>query len=267
MLNRLAALPPPAGALAEAVAVFEDEVPLHLAAALAQVDPTAAGAAVDELVRADVLAPRDPLGFRHPLLRAAVYGATPAAAACRDARAGGAVVHSVRGRARSRCARTCCCRRSGGDAAVVETLRSAAGRALETAAPGSAVQYLERALREPPPAATRAAVLAELGHAEAVAGRSEAVEHLESAIALGERGVSAPSCCWPSAGHCTTAAGWRRPATRSAGASTSCATRAEQRSELRVELEGGYLNSALFTPERARDAHQRARRSWPAARR
>ena len=104
--NRLAALPPPARAMAEAVAVFEDEVPLHLAAALAQVDPTAAGAAVDELVRADVLAPRDPLGFHHPLLRAAVYGAIPAAAARRDARPGGAVVHGVGGRRRSRCART-----------------------------------------------------------------------------------------------------------------------------------------------------------------
>ena len=34
----------------------------------------------------------------------------------------------------------------------------------------------------------------------------------------------------------------------------------EERSELQVALEGGYLNSALFTPARARDAHQRARR-------
>ena len=38
MLNRLATLAPPAGVLAEAVAVFEDEAPLHLAAALAQID-------------------------------------------------------------------------------------------------------------------------------------------------------------------------------------------------------------------------------------
>jgi len=34
----------------------------------------------------------------------------------------------------------------------------------------------------------------------------------------------------------------------------------EQRSELLVALEGGYLNSALFTPARARDAHRDARR-------
>jgi hypothetical protein len=75
--NRLAALTPPAQAMAEAVAVFEDEVPVQLAAALAHVDPGSSGVAVNALVRADVLAPWDPLGFHHPLLRAAVYGAIP----------------------------------------------------------------------------------------------------------------------------------------------------------------------------------------------
>ena len=55
VLNRLAAMPSPACALAEAVAVFEDNVPLHVAAALAQVDVAADGAAIDELVRADLL--------------------------------------------------------------------------------------------------------------------------------------------------------------------------------------------------------------------
>src|SRR5919112_5766267 len=73
-----------------------------------------------------------------------------------------------------------------GDSTLVDTLRSAARRARATAAPGSAVQYLERALREPPPAHVRAGVLAELGYAEAVTGRAAAVEHLESAIASTE---------------------------------------------------------------------------------
>ena len=44
--------------------------------------------------------------------------------------------------------------------------------------------YLRRALREPPSAQARPAVLAELGHAEATAGRAEAIAHLEAAIAL-----------------------------------------------------------------------------------
>jgi DNA-binding CsgD family transcriptional regulator len=256
--NRLAALPAPAQAMAEAVAVFEDEVAVHLAAALAQVDPAAAGVAVDELVRADVLAPRDPLGFHHPLLRAAVYGAIPArrrgelhARAARLCTAWGAAPEQV-------CAHLMLSP-SGGDADVVETLRSAAGRALETATPDSAVQYLERALRERPPAATRAAVLAELGHAEAVAGRSEAVQHLEEAIRLVDAGTPRAELLLAFA----------RALHHNGRLPEACdAFRrgldelhdvGELRSELQFALEAGYLNSALFTPARARDAHRRAR--------
>jgi hypothetical protein len=239
--------------------VFEDEVPVHLAAALAQVDQVVSGAVVDELVRADVLAPRDPLGFHHPVLRAAVYGAIPArrrgelhARAARLCTAWGAAAEQV-------CAHLMLSP-SGGNADVVQTLRSAAGRALETATPDSAVQYLERALREPPPAATRAAVLAELGHAEAVAGRSEAVQHLEAAIRLVDAGVPRAELllAFARALHhdgrlpeACDAFGRGLDELQDAG---------EERSELQVALEGGYLNSALFTPARARDAHRRARR-------
>jgi tetratricopeptide (TPR) repeat protein len=139
-------------------------------------------------------------------------------------------------------------------------LRSTAGRALETATPDSAVQYLERALREPPPAATGAAVLAELGHAEAVAGRSEAVQHLEAAIRLVDAGVPRAELllAFARALHhdgrlpeACDAFGRGLDELRDVG---------EERSELQVALEGGYLNSALFTPARARDAHRRARR-------
>ena len=74
VLRRLAAMAAPARALAEAVAVFEDDVPLDLAAALAALEPVVARTAANELARADVLRAGDPLGFVHPLLRAAVYG-------------------------------------------------------------------------------------------------------------------------------------------------------------------------------------------------
>jgi DNA-binding CsgD family transcriptional regulator len=258
VLNRLAAMASPAGVLAEAVAVFEDEVPLHIAAALAQVDVAAAGAAMDELVRADVLAPRNPLGFRHPLLRAAVYGGLPEwrraemhARAARLLSASGAGPEQV-------CAHLLLCP-SSGDAAVVETLRSAARRALAKAAPASAVRYLERALREPPPAEARAAVLAELGQAEAVAGRAGAVEHLESAIELAASAAKRAELLLAfgralhHGGRLVEACDAFRWGLDELHEAT------EERSELRVELEGGYLNSALFTPGRARDAHQRAR--------
>ena len=84
VLRRLAAMAAPARALAEAVAVFEDDVPLDLAAALAALEPVAARTAADELARADVLRAGDPLGFVHPLLRAAVYGGMPERCARRD---------------------------------------------------------------------------------------------------------------------------------------------------------------------------------------
>jgi DNA-binding CsgD family transcriptional regulator len=257
VLNRLATLAPPAGAVAEAVAVFEDEVPLHLAAALAQVDVASAGAAVDLLVRADVLAPRDPLGFRHPLLRAAVYGALPRwrraethGRAARLLAASGVGVEQV-------CAHLLLSPPSG-DATVVDTLRSAARRARATAAPGSAIQYLERALEEPPSADARAGVLAELGYAEAVTGRAEAVEHLESAIASAEDAGQRAELrlafgrALHHGGRLVEACeAFRRGLEELPDASA-------KRGELRVALEAGYLNSALFTPQRARDAHQRA---------
>jgi DNA-binding CsgD family transcriptional regulator len=256
--NRLATLAPPAGVLAEAVAVFEDEVPVHLAAALAQVDLAASGGVVAELVRADVLAPRDLLGFRHPLLRAAVYGGLPGrrrgemhARAARLLTGQGAGVEQV-------CAHLLLSPPSG-DPTVVQTLRSAAQRALARAAPASAVQYLERALREPPPDDARGAVLAELGRAAAVAGRGEAVEYLESAIRLAGSAVQRAELllAFGRALH----HGGRLPEACDAfhRGLDELDEAPEARSGLRVALEGGYLNSALFTPARARDAHRRAR--------
>ena len=77
VLRRLEALSADAQALARGVAVFEDDAPLHLAAALTGLSAAEALAAADELARADVLRPGDPLGFTHPLVRAAVYGGLP----------------------------------------------------------------------------------------------------------------------------------------------------------------------------------------------
>ena len=62
------------------------------------------------------------------------------------------------------------------------TLREAARQAMAHGVPGSASAYLERALREPP--ADRAAVLAELGRAEAPHAPRRAIEHFEAAIGL-----------------------------------------------------------------------------------
>ncbi len=75
--HRLESLSPQAQALARAVAVFEDDAPLHLVAPLTGLPLPAALAAAGELAHADVLRDGDPLGFTHPLVRAAIYGGLP----------------------------------------------------------------------------------------------------------------------------------------------------------------------------------------------
>jgi DNA-binding CsgD family transcriptional regulator len=145
-----------------------------------------------------------------------------------------------------------------GDARVVETLRGAARRALARGVPASAVAYLERALREPPLPGAQADVLAELGRAEAIAGRPESLPHLEAAITLVDdvreraRLLLEFGRALHHSGRLTDAcAAFHR------GLDELEQTDADN-GELRVELEGGYLNAALFAPDRAADAHARA---------
>lgn len=257
VLGRLNSMTPPARALAEAVAVFEDDVELPLAAGLASVEPAAAVAAADELVRADLLRRGHRLGFVHPLLRAAVYGSLP---------------RRIRGEMHGRAARLLADAGATGeqvcahlleapplgDEGVVDRLRATAARALAQGEPASAVKYLERALGEPPSTSARRGVLAELGRAEATAGRSEALPHLEAAIALA---VDAEE-------RARLLLEFGRAQHHVGRLDDACATfrrglgELEQadvvHDELRVELEGGYLNAALFGSAHVDDAHRRA---------
>ena len=185
VLRRLAALTPDARALARAVAVFEDDGPLHLAAELAGLTAVAALAAADELARAELLRPGDPLGFTHPLVRAAVYGDLPFGERGRTHRRAARLMGEA-GFSRECVSSHLLEAAPDGDAALVEHLRATAQRAMARGAPASAVRYLERALREPPAEAERPAVLAELGRAEAAAGLPDALAHLEAAIALAD---------------------------------------------------------------------------------
>jgi DNA-binding CsgD family transcriptional regulator len=257
VLRRLAAMAAPARALAEAVAVFEDDVPLDLAAALAALEPVAARTVATELASADVLRAGDPLGFVHPLLRAAVYGGMPEPVRG-DTHRRAAQLLIAAGAADERVCAHLLEASPASDQRVVERLRATARQALAHGAPESAVEYLRRALREPPSAQARPSVLAELGHAEATAGRTEAISHLEAAIALVDHAPERARLLLEfgralhHGGRLTEACAAFRRGLDELEASGG------QDAELRVELEGGYLNAALFVPDRARDARVRA---------
>lgn len=183
VLVRLARLPPAAAGVARAAAVLDDEAELPLVAELAGLEPDEAAAAASALVAAEILGDQARVAFMHPLVGAAVYQDIPAhersLAHERVARllrergrpAGAVAVHVVLAPAR-------------GAAWVCDTLEQAAHAALRAGSAASAVAYLTRALAEPPPAARRARVLANLGRAEALANGPAAVEHLTEALDL-----------------------------------------------------------------------------------
>src|SRR5204863_6307261 len=76
---RLSQLPPEATSLARAVAVLGEDVELHHAAAVAELDRESALEAAAILGSVDILRAELPLRFVHPVVRAAVYRGLPPA--------------------------------------------------------------------------------------------------------------------------------------------------------------------------------------------
>jgi len=165
------------------LAILSEESELALAAALAELDPDEAAAAVAGLVRSEILRPREPLAFMHPVLRAAVYAdlSDPERERGHERAAqllalGGATPQRVAAHLRYVPPRA--------RASVVATLRQAARRASNEGAADVARSYLERALAEPPDAHQRADVLFELGSAKLRSGLPGAIGHLQEAHRL-----------------------------------------------------------------------------------
>ena len=186
ILARLARLPAVARELASAVAVFGVPCSLGDAASLAGLAEDEAVAAADALAGQHLIAESEPLEFVHPIVRTAVYDEIPshrrvrwhgrAARVLDDAEAptDEIAVHLL---AVEPCA----------DPAVVGILRSAGTTALAAGAPESAVQYLERALAEPPPARALVPILRQLGAAEASLHNPAGAVHLRAALRLSSR--------------------------------------------------------------------------------
>ena len=274
VLRRLGSLSDDAQALAEAISVFEAGVELQWAASLADIDHAAALAAADELARADILTSSDPLSFTHPLLRATVYGALPRGRkAVTHRRAAGVLlaVHAPSEQVAAHLLES----PPAGDPEVVEALRSAARRAMAHGVLSSAADYLRRALREPPHERARAALLAELGRAEAGFAPRQAIAHFEQAID-GTDGPKERAVLALELGRALHDAGRPEDACDAfeRGAAELEDTDSDPDSDLAIELEAWFLTSAVLVPDRAEDAHRRTdeiiartrRRATPAAR-
>jgi DNA-binding CsgD family transcriptional regulator len=176
---RLVRLGRDAGRLARAVAVLE-RGELDQVARLAGLCLSDAARAAELLVRAGVL-DEAPLGFIHPLLRAAVYrDITINERAKAHKRAASLLAKARAGRARV--AEHLLATIPEGDEWTVEQLQGAAREAAARGAPESSAAYLRRALSEPPRQELEGGMLLDLGLAEFSAGQPGWHDHLREAI-------------------------------------------------------------------------------------
>lgn len=181
---RLARLPDPCRAFAEAVAVLGDGVPIATAAALAEIDPGSAPAAIAQLVDAGLLVSTGlDVGFQHGIVRATVAHGIGAATLGRRHRDAATLLRRS-GAGEDQIAAHLLAAPPGDDPLAVATLRSAAARAEALGSPASAAALLARALTERPAASDDdAQVLLDLGRVEARAGLAGAEQHLRQAHA------------------------------------------------------------------------------------
>jgi DNA-binding CsgD family transcriptional regulator len=182
IMLRLARLPAAAATVARAVAVLGGDAELRHVAALAGVEQARAAQAAETLATIQILTDRRPLGFVHPLVRAAIYAdISPARRAHEHRRA--AQILAQQAAPADAVAAHLLHSEPAGDGEVVAQLRDAAASATERGAPEVAARYLRRALAEPPEQSQRAGLLVELGNAELDAGQPAAVGHLRAALA------------------------------------------------------------------------------------
>jgi DNA-binding CsgD family transcriptional regulator len=180
---RVGRLGPDGVALARAVAVLGNDVPLRHAAHLAGLDTAAAAAAADRLGAAEVLLAREPLRFVHPLVCHAIQRDIPASARASQHLAAARLAYAD-GQEPEHVAAHLLLGRAEGDEWVVDQLRAAASESRQRGFAAAAARYLERALDEPPQRSLRSDILAELGHAQATIGDPSAPESLAVAADL-----------------------------------------------------------------------------------
>ncbi len=179
ILARLGRLGEEAVAVARAVAVLEPHAEAPRIAVLSGLSPEDVTGACERLVVASLLTDTRPVGFVHPLVRAAVLGELPQPRRAAD-HAHAARLLSEDGAAADAVAAHLLLGEPSADPWAVAQLRVAAAEAGGRGAPEAAVTYLRRALREPPPKGDRQAVSRELGLALLVADEPEGIEVLRA---------------------------------------------------------------------------------------
>lgn len=158
VLMRLDRLSPEARAVASSLAVLGEGTDLRLVAQLSGVGAEQARTAADELRTAAILDPETVLRFIHPLVRSAVYAAV--APGERDGwHMRGADLLREADADLERIASQLMASDPRGSRETVLSLIGAGEKSLAAGAPHSAVSYLHRALREPPPDDLRSSVL------------------------------------------------------------------------------------------------------------
>ncbi len=253
VLIRLSRLGIDAVALAEALAVLGDNAKPHQVAALASLEPVGALAQADALEAADLIRVDRGMRFAHPLIRSVVEDDMgPGARQSAHARAASLQLAE---RAPDETVASHLLRSAvGAVPGAVETLRTAASRAVARGAPASAVVYLERAIEEPESVGERAAMRTELAEAAVAAGAASAVEHLEQAL------LDAPD---PQARvRIFLALGWALHAAgrfREAGDAFDAGTALEPAGEelIAMELRTGVMTAGMLDAGRAEEIHSR----------
>ncbi len=185
ILARLGRLGEHSVEVARAVAVLEPNAELRTIAALVGLPVASVAEECERLIRARLLFDSRPLGFVHPLVRAAVLSDI---SLVRQATAHAEAAHLLAddGAASDTVAAHLLLAEPAGEAWVVEQLRAAAASALGRGGVDAGVRYLRRALREPPARDRRPSVSHELGAALLRANDPEGLEVLRTVRAATE---------------------------------------------------------------------------------
>ncbi len=183
---RLSRRSPAVGAVAQALAILGDDASLADTAVVAGLERTAAANAVDALIEAELLYPRLPPRFVHPIVQQALQDSIPPAERSRLHLAAARELARDPARHERAAAHLLAVAPAGpvGEQWAFDALTASARRAGERGSPDQAVRFLRRALEEEAPTSLRRGILLDLGAAESAARLPEAAGRMEQALRL-----------------------------------------------------------------------------------